>query len=114
MYHSLKAGAPIRMEQEESLADALVGGIGLENRYSFRMTQKYVDDFVLVSETEIAEAMVFALERHHLVLEGSGALGIAALLSGRLEDVGGNVAVVATGSNVDIPLLLELAEKGIG
>ena len=111
MYHSLKSGAPIRMEQEETLADALLGGIGLENRYSFRMVQKYVDDFLLVSESEIAEAMVFALERHHLVLEGSGALGIAALLSGRLEDAGDNVAVVLSGSNVDVPLLLQLAQE---
>jgi threonine dehydratase len=99
------------MEQEETLADALLGGIGLENRYSFRMVQKYVDDFLLVSDSEIAEAMVFALERHHLVLEGSGAVGIAALLSGRLEDAGDNVAVVLSGSNVDVPLLLQLAQE---
>jgi threonine dehydratase len=111
MYHSLKAGAPIRMEQEESLADALVGGIGLENRYTFRLVQEYVDDFVLVSEAEIAEAMVFALERHHLVVEGGAAVGIAALLAGRLEGAGENIAVVLTGSNVDVSALLQLAEK---
>ena len=56
MYHSLKAGEPIRMEQEDTLADALLGGIGLENRYSFRMVQDYVDDFLLVSDKQIAEA----------------------------------------------------------
>jgi threonine dehydratase len=111
MYHSLKAGRPIRMEQEESQADALVGGIGLENRHTFLMVQEYVDDFVLVSETEIAEAMVFALERHHLVVEGGGAVGLAALLSGRVENAGHNVAVVLSGGNVDIPLLLQLAQN---
>jgi len=111
MYHSLKASAPIRMEQEESLADALVGGIGLENRYSFRMVQEYVDDFVLVSETEIAEAMVFALERHHLLVEGGAAVGLAAVLRGRLEDAGDNVAVVLSGSNVEVPLLLRLVQE---
>lgn len=111
MYHSLKAGAPIRMEQEESLADALVGGIGLENRYSFRMVQEYVDDFVLVSETEIAEAMVFALERHHLLVEGGAAVGLAAVLRGRLQGGGDNVAVVLSGSNVEVPLLLRLVQE---
>jgi threonine dehydratase len=111
MYHSLKAGRPIRMEQEQSLADGLLGGIGLENQHSFRMVQEYVDDFVLVSETEIAQAMVFALERHHLVVEGGGAVGLAALLSERVHAGGENVAVVVSGGNVDVPLLLRLAEK---
>jgi threonine dehydratase len=110
MYHSLKAGEPIRMEQEDSLADALLGGIGLENRYSLRMIQDYVDDFVLVSETEIAEAMVFVLERHHLLVEGAAAVGIAALLGGKVEGPRHNVVVVVSGSNVDVPLLLQLAQ----
>lgn len=110
MYHSLKAGEPIRMEQEDTLADALLGGIGLENRYSFRMVQDYVDDFLLVSEEQIAEAMVFALERHHLLVEGAGALGIAALLARKVEGPRHNVVVVVSGSNVDVPLLLQLAQ----
>ncbi len=110
MYHSLKAGEPIRMEQEDTLADALLGGIGLENRYSFRMVQDYVDDFLLVSEEQIAEAMVFALERHHLLVEGAGALGIAALLARKVEGPRNNVVVVVSGSNVDVPLLLQLAQ----
>ena len=110
MYHSLKAGEPIRMEQEDTLADALLGGIGLENRYSFRMIQDYVDDFVLVSEKQIAKAMVFALERHHLLVEGAGALGIAALLARKVEGPRHNVVVVVSGSNVDVPLLLQLAQ----
>jgi len=111
MYHSLQAGSPIRMEQEESLADALVGGIGLENRYSFRMVQELVDDFVLVSEEEIAEAMAFALERHHLVVEGAGAVGIAALLHEKVKDLAQHVAVVVSGGNVDIPLLMRIAQN---
>jgi threonine dehydratase len=110
MYHSLKAGEPIRMEQEDTLADALLGGIGLENRHSFRMVQDYVDDFLLVSEEQIAEAMVFALERHHLLVEGAGALGIAALLARKVEGPRNNVVVVVSGSNVDVPLLLQLAQ----
>lgn len=111
MYHSLRAGAPIRMEQEESIADALLGGIGLDNKYSFRMVQEYVDDFVLVSEEEIAQGMAFALEKHHLVVEGAGAVGIAALLKSKVRGVGRNVAVLLSGGNVDVPLLLKIARK---
>ena len=111
MVHSLKAGAPIEMDEEETIADGLAGGIGLDNRYTFRMVQRYVDDTVLVSEEEIAEAMALALEAHHLVVEGAGAVGIAALLQRRVSDAGRNVAVVVSGSNVDIPLLLQVVQQ---
>jgi len=111
MYHSLKAGAPLRMEEEDSLADALLGGIGLGNRYSFRMAQKLVDDLVLVSEEQIAEAMTFALERHHLVVEGAGAVGIAAVLHEKAKDLRQHVAVVVSGGNVDIPLLMRVVQQ---
>jgi threonine dehydratase len=111
MYYSLKAGAPIEMEEEETIAHALSGGLGQDNLYTFRMAQEYVDDVVLVSEEAITEAMTFALERHHLVVEGAGAVGIAALLHERVKEVGRNVAVVVSGSNVEIPLLLKIAKE---
>jgi len=111
MYHSLKAGAPIEMDEEETIAHALAGGLGQNNRYTFRMAQDYVDDVVLVSEEAIAEAMVFALEHHHLVVEGAGAVGIAALLHDRVKEVGRNVAVVVSGSNVEIPLFLRITQE---
>ena len=111
MYHSLKAGAPIEMDEEETIAHALAGGLGQNNRYTFRMAQNYVDNVVLVSEEAIAEAMVFALEHHHLVVEGAGAVGIAALLHDRVKEVGRNVAVVVSGSNVEIPLFLRITQE---
>jgi threonine dehydratase len=114
MYHSLKTGQPVTMEEKETLADALVGGIGSDNHYTFRLAQKLVDDFVLVSEEEIAEAMLFALEEHHLAVEGGGAVGIAALLSRKVEVTGGHVAVVVSGGNVDLGLLSRLAGSARG
>ena len=111
MVHSLRAGAPIEMEEEETIADALVGGIGLDNQYTFRMVQEYVDDTLLVSDEEIAEGMAFALEKHHLVVEPGGAVGIAAVLHGKTQGIGQNIVVVASGSNVSLPLLLRIAQN---
>jgi len=111
MHHSLKAGKPIKMEEEDTIADALVGNIGLNNKYTFRMVQKYVDDTILVSDEEIAASMAFALEQHHLVVEGGGAVGIAALLHQRASGLGRNVVVVVSGSNTSLPLLLKVAHK---
>jgi len=109
MFHSLRAGKPIEMEEAETIADALAGGIGLDNRHTFRMVQEYVDETVLVSEEEIAEAMACALETHHLVVEGGGAVGIAALLNRRVRELGHRVVVVLSGGNVDLSLLVEIA-----
>jgi threonine dehydratase len=114
MYWSLKAGAPIKMKEEETIAHALAGGLGEDNQYTFRMVQEYVDDVVLVSEEAIAAGMAFALEQHHLVVEGAGAVGIAALLRQRVKELGRNVAVVVSGSNVEIPLLLKIAQDHSG
>lgn len=111
MYYSLKAGVPIEMEEQDTIAHALAGGLGRNNQYTFRMVQEFVDDVVLVSEAAIAEAMLFTLEEHHLVVEGAGAVGIAALLNRKVREPGCNVAVVVSGGNVEIPMLLELARS---
>jgi len=111
MVHSLRVGRPIEMEEEKTLADALAGGIGLDNRYTFRLVQRLVDETVLVSEEEIAGAMAFALAEHHMVVEGGGAVGIAAVLHGKVGRVGRHVAVVVSGGNVNLAVLLEVAQK---
>jgi len=109
MYHSLKAGTPVEIEEKDSIADALVGSIGLDNQYTFGMVQEYVDDVILVSEEEIVRSMVFALNEQHLVVEGGGAVGIAALLAQKIGKIGEKVAVVVSGGNVDLPLFLRIA-----
>lgn len=111
MYHSLKAGKPIQMEEQDTLADSLRGGIGLDNRYTFHLVQKYVDQVVLVTEEQIAQAMRFAFEEHHLVVEGGGAVGIAALLQNQLNRLGRKVVLVISGGNVDIKLLMEILQN---
>ncbi len=109
MVESLRAGRIVDIVEEPTLADALAGGIK-PNKYTFELIQKTVDETVLVSEQEIAAAMAFALECHHLVVEGGGAVGIAALRAGKLQHLGKRVAVVISGANVDMPLLLRVAQ----
>lgn len=111
MYHSLKAGKPVEIEEKDSLADALLGGIGLDNRYTFQMTRQYVDEVVLVSESEIAAGMHWIFATHHLVAEGSGAVGLSALLHRKPASLGKNIAIVVSGSNVEASLLTKIAAE---
>lgn len=110
MYHSLKAGKPIQMDEEDTLADSLRGGIGLENQYTFEMVKNLVDEVILVSENEIASAMFFAFREHRLVLEGAGAVGIAALQTGKVHKISGNAVAVLSGGNVDMDAFMEIVQ----
>lgn len=108
MVESLKAGKPVPVDEVESLADSLGGGIGLDNRHTFTMTQRYVDDTLLLSESEIAATMRTLFHEDRIVAEGGGAVGVGGLLSGRLTLADGPTAIVVSGCNVDMKRFLEI------
>jgi threonine dehydratase len=103
MKASFDAGRPVEIEEEETLADSLGGGIGLDNRLTFAMCRDLLDDLVLLSEDEIAAGIrhVYAEERE--IVEGAGAVGVAALLAGKIRPAGPIVAVLS-GRNIDMAL----------
>ncbi len=108
MFESLRAGQPISFPESPTIANALSGGIGLDNRYTFRLVRDLVDEHVLVSEDEIREAMAFAAGEHKVIVEGGGAVGIAALLARRFEPAGKRIAVVVSGGNTGSDALVEV------
>lgn len=103
MYQCQKAGKPMIVPELATLADSLGGGIGLENAFTFEMTRDLVDDIVLVSEAEIAGAIRHAYWQENQIIEGSGAVGIAALLSGKVTPTG-PTALLLSGGNIDMAL----------
>lgn len=73
-----------------------------------------VDRFISVDDEEIASAILFLLEKQKLVVEGAGAVGVAALLHEKLEHLRGKkVALVLSGGNMDVTLLSVIIEKGL-
>ncbi len=108
MVESLKAGKVVDIVEEPTLADALAGGLNKDNKYTFQMVQQYVDETVLVSEEEISEAILFCLNQHRTVIEGSAAVGIAALLTNKVQLLGNNVVVVLSGANISLPVLKKI------
>jgi threonine dehydratase len=111
MAESLQAGKPVFVEELPTLADALGGGIGLDNKLTFALVRDLVDQVVLLSEEAIAEAMRHLFWREQLVVEGAGAVGAGALLAGDELDLGDNVAVVVSGRNVDMESFFEIVSQ---
>ncbi len=115
MLASVKAGHPVELPEEETLANALAGGIGLDNRYSFALVRDLVSGHATVSEDEIADAMRYAVARIRLVVEGGGAVGLASVLAGRWSDVElppGPLVVILSGGNVAADALARVLRGG--
>lgn len=109
---SLKKGKPVRVKSKQSIADGIsVKQIG---DYNFQIIKDLVDEVVLVEEEEIAAAMLMLLEQKKILAEGSGAVGLAALLNGSIKVPSkGNIILLISGGNVDSPLLGRILRKGL-
>lgn len=108
---SIAAGHPVEVEEYPSLADSLGGGIGLDNKLTFSMCRALLDDIVLLTEAEIAAGIRHAYEQEREVLEGAGAIGIAALIAGRFK-LSGPTAVILSGRNIDMRLHRHIINGG--
>ncbi len=103
MAESLAAGHPVAVEELPSLADSLGGGIGLDNRVTFAMVRELLDEMVLLSEPEIAAGVRHCYREERQVVEGGGAVGVAALLAGKV-DLQGPTMLLLSGANIDMGL----------
>jgi threonine dehydratase len=111
MKASLDAGHPMDVTEEETLADSLGGGIGLDNRWTFAMVRDLVDEVVLVSEEEIAAAMGALFFEEGWVAEGGGAVGVALLEAPHRDLLGRRVAIVVSGKNIDMHRFHEIVAQ---
>jgi threonine dehydratase len=111
MYESVRAGNPVTVPEEPTLAGALAGGIGNPNRYTFDAVRDLVDHHVVVSETAIANAIRYLWSQHRLVVEGGGAVVVAALLD-RAVNLGGRTLAVVSGANIDLDAWRQIIDSG--
>ncbi|WP_248309325.1 hydroxyectoine utilization dehydratase EutB [Bosea sp. AK1] len=100
MAAAIAAGRPVEVVEEPTLADSLGGGIGLSNRVTFALCRDLVDEVVLLSEAEIAAGIRHAALVEGEIVEGAGAVGIAALLAGKVKPQG-PTALIVSGRNID-------------
>ncbi|WP_410598525.1 pyridoxal-phosphate dependent enzyme [Amycolatopsis sp. lyj-90] len=105
---SLDAGERVSIPVPRTIADGQAAEIPGE--LTFSINRKLVDDIALVSDDQVRDAMRFAFERLKLVMEPSGATGLAALLSGQVP-VSGRVGVIISGGNVSPERFAELIAR---
>jgi threonine dehydratase len=107
---SLRAGERLGIAPPSTIADGL--RVAKPGALTFPVVQRHVEDILIVSDDEILEAVRFALLRLKLVVEPSGAVTLAALLSGRLPPDIGRVGAIISGGNIDPPVLARLWQDG--
>lgn len=107
---SLRDGAPVTFPARATIADGIA--VKRPGEVTLPLVRRWVDDVVVVSEDETAEAMVWLLERSKLVVEGGGAVGVAALMGGHVNPAPtGSTVIVLSGGNVDAGLLAGIAQR---
>ena len=109
---SLARGEPLMCTPK---AATIADGIAVKRpgKLTLALVERWVDELIVVDEDETADAMVWLIERAKLVVEGGGAVGVAALLSGKVSaGATGTTAIALSGGNVDAPLLAAIAQRG--
>ncbi|UKS53786.1 threonine ammonia-lyase [Mycoplasma feriruminatoris] len=113
-YQQAKAlNKPVMIESKPSIADGIA--VKKVSDLTFSILNQYVDDVVVVSEEEIAEAMLFLMENCKFVTEGSGAVTAAALMFDKLNIKNQNKTVVGlvSGGNIDIAMVGNIINKAL-
>ena len=101
MYESIKTGKILDLPSKSTLSDGTAGGIE-ENSVTFDLCKQYVDDFILVTEDEIKEAIKLISEKHYMQIEGAAALSVASFIKNCKKFEGKNVVLILSGSKIDI------------
>jgi threonine dehydratase len=107
---SLEAGDVVEVASALTIADGIA--VKRPGKLTLGLIREWADEIVVVPEDDVAEAMVLLMERAKLVVEGAGAVGVAALLAGRIPECGaGTTVAILSGGNVDSGLLADVARR---
>lgn len=111
MFESIKAGKIVEISSACTIADGIA--VKRPGNYTFDIIYNMVDEIVTVDDEDICRAILLLLERSKLVVEGAGAVGLAALIQCKVNFPGKNVAVIISGGNIDINTISVIIERGL-
>ncbi len=111
LHESLARGEVVHVEAKPTLADGLaVAEIGQQ---CFEIIRKVMDDLLLVDEAQVAQSIVRLLELEKMVIEGAGAVPLAAAMDERFDLSGKKVVLCLCGGNIDLTVLSKVIERGL-
>ena len=111
LHASLRAGRVVRIESKPTLADGLA--IAEVGKICFEIAKHVVDDLVMVNEAQIAMSVLRLLELEKTVVEGAGAVPLAAALQRSMSLEGKKVVLCLCGGNIDVTLVSRIIERGL-
>lgn len=112
MFESFKAKRLKNSKNVRTIADGIA--VRDANPKNLDIILRCVDEFAQVDDEEIANAVLFLLEKHKIIVEGAGAVGVAALLHHKISTARTKkIAVVLSGGNIDVQMLNIIIEKGL-
>ena len=113
--HSMSDSFDAGMASESAVSVTLADGIAVKKpgKRTFPVIRSCVDEIVMVEEEEIALAIVSLLERTKLLVEGAGAVPLAAVLHERVRDLKGKTVCLLSGGNIDVRTIAQVVERGL-
>jgi len=110
MLRSFNANKPVQLNQCDTIADGVA--VKSPGELTYKLCRVYLDDLITVSDDDIAAAILAMLERTKMLVEGAGAVALAALMT-RPELINGPTAAIVSGGNIDVNILERIIEKGL-
>ena len=111
MYNSIKNGEIQSLDYVSTIADGIAVKRPGDN--TFDLISKYVDDIAVVTEDEIASAILMLIEKQKMVAEGAGAVAVAAAMFNKFDLKGKKVVCVVSGGNIDVTTMSRVIERGL-
>jgi threonine dehydratase len=111
MKNSFEAKRQLNSTSVKTIADGIA--VRDVNPKMLEYVLNLVDEIIEVDDTEIAAAILFLLEQHKLVVEGAGAVGVAAVMHNKVDIKGQRVVLPLCGGNIDVTMLAQIIEKGL-
>ncbi|MFZ5822734.1 MAG: threonine ammonia-lyase [Bacillota bacterium] len=111
IYLSQHKGDLVYTDSVRTIADGIA--IKRPGKLNWELIRQYVDEVILVDEEEIAQSILYLLERAKLMVEGAGAVTTAAILGNHVANLKGPVCAVLSGGNIDVNILSRIIERGL-
>lgn len=111
MYNSVKSGEIQSLPSVSTIADGIAVKKPGENTYA--LVKEYVDEIALVSDDEVASAILTLIEKQKMIAEGAGAAAVAAVMFDKFDLKGKRVVAVVSGGNIDVTSLSRVIDRGL-